>query len=196
MKRPIVNVDLDGCLFDFVGAFGAYAESVLGRKLPRPTIWDFWTEWDISKEDWKDLFQEAVSAGLWLRQSALILGARKALQEISDREYHIRVLTTRLVHARGFGMAASDTVNWLEEAKIPYRSLAIIGPGDSKTNYEAHAIIDDYAPQVEDFARIPGRIGIVFDQPWNQDTTSQSEEVFRARGWSETIKILTEQVHV
>ena len=196
MNRPIINVDLDGVVFDFVGAFGDFCSHMLHRNLPRPTIWDFWTEWDISFEDWKDLFQEAVAAGLWVRRSALISGAREALQALSDLEYHIRIVTTRLVHARGFAMAASDTVVWLETAQIPYRSLAIIGPGDSKAHYEAQVIIDDYLPNVADFISVPGRLGIVFDQPWNQDTTSLTKQVHRARGWSETLTQVQELVPV
>lgn len=190
MNRPIINVDLDGVVFDFVGAFGDFAGAYLEREMPRPTIWDFWDEWGLTKEEWTALFEDAVHDGIWATGGYVIPGAVEALQALSDREYHIRILTTRLVHKRAYDVAAEDTVKWLEMNQIPYRSLSFIGPGDTKANYEADVIIDDHVPNIDAFVRIPGRVGIVFDQPWNRDTTTLEEEkVFRARGWSEVLEV-------
>lgn len=190
MKRPIINVDLDGCVFDFAGTFRAYCQEYLERELPYPTTWEFWNDWDITEDEWFALFRDAVHDGLWIDPSGIIPGAREALRELSDREFHIRILTTRLVHQREYEVAAEDTIRWLESHRIPYRSLAIIGKGDDKTHYEASVIIDDHYPNVEKFVRIPGRMGIIFDQPWNRDTTApQSSKVVRAQGWSEVLQV-------
>ena len=70
----------------------------------------------------------------------------------------------------------SDTVNWLDESRIPYRDICFLG---DKPEVGAHLYIDD-APHNVDALRAAGNDVIVFEQPYNTDLDGP-----RASGWVE-----------
>jgi len=176
----IINVDLDGVGYDFNGEFQNYAiykrgydEEQVGVE---PTKWEVWEDYGISHGEWRKLFRDGVKdKQIWWKGEP-IEGAREALWRLSDGGHYIRILTTRLVHSWGHTDAAIATATWLEENNIPYRSLAMIGPGDSKFNYVADFSIDDNHDNVKGNPR-----GFLFHQPWNKDINCW----LRVKDWEE-----------
>lgn len=188
MNRAIINIDLDNVVYDFAGAFHDYAEERLQRELPVTQTWDFWDEWGITKGAWNFLFRQGVEEGAIWRSGRVIPGAIEALWQLSDDEKHIRLVTNRLAHSFGHDLAVEHTVRWLRDNAIPYRSLAVIGYGEQKSNYQALTLVDDSIENVNDWEmNMPGR-AVLFDQPWNHS----SEIGLRAYNWADVVKFVRE----
>lgn len=191
MNRPHINVDLDGVLYDFENTFRAYASNVLGHELPEWHTWDAWRSWGISESAWMRLFRTGVESGDIWGHGAMVAGAFDGLWALSDSEWHIRILTTRLVHRFDYATAVSSTVAWLKDHGLPYRSLAVIGPGDDKFNYQATALVDDKWENIRDFAAVTG-VGVLFNRPWNYEAPVHRADgkVFRAIGWPSVVDVV------
>ena len=82
-----------------------------------------------------------------------------------------------LVHAT----AVTDTVAWLDEARIPYRDLCFLG---AKPEVEADAYVDD-GPHNVIALRELGNDVIVFEQPYNRHLDG-----LRAHSWREVEEIV------
>ena len=57
-------------------------------------------------------------------------------------------------------------LQWLDKRKISYDSFFPLGPRQLKTNIDADALVDDAPEQIREFVRA-GRVGFIYDQPWN-----------------------------
>jgi 5'(3')-deoxyribonucleotidase len=95
----------------------------------------------------------------------------------------IRIITHRLYVNWGHAVAVSDTVTWLDEARIPYRDICFLG---AKPEVEADLYIDDGPHNVEAL-RAGGNEVIVFDQPYNRHV-----EGVRAASWLEVEDLVYE----
>ncbi len=193
MPRPVINIDLDNVVYDFSKAMKGYAEFVLDRELPQSTQWAIWEDWGIPRGAFDFLFRRGVEEGFIWRTGDVIPGAIEGLWELSDQEFHIRLLTTRLTSKFSHDLAVSHTVEWLKENAIPYRSLAFIGGGESKSNYEAIALLDDNVENIQDW-HDKHATGILFDQPWNEAMeTAQvvtSARPLRVYNWDDALQVI------
>jgi len=187
--RRIINIDMDGCVYNFEDAMRAYAGKLLDRELPPWNQWDAWKDWGITPAVWKRIFRSGVDSGEIWGQGAPYPGAFDALWALSDDEWHIRILTTRLVHNFDYAQAVKLTADWLEANGMPYRSLAVIGgEDDTKLHYKAEALVDDKTETVNMWSMIfPG--AIILNRPWNLSREAFST-VHRAEGWSDVLSIL------
>ena len=62
------------------------------------------------------------------------------LRQLSDEGYRIRIITHRLVTNWGHARIVSDTVEWLDTNRIPYRDLCFLG---AKPEAQAVAVRGD-----------------------------------------------------
>ena len=184
----VLGVDIDGVLADYTYAFSLAVASELGldhETLPTQTRWDF-TEWGIeSREQYEELHQKAVIDHRIFRNCPVIHGAAEALWRLSDAGVWIRIITHRLPQNWGHAIAVSDTVDWLDQAGIPYRDLCFLG---RKPEVEADLYIDD-APHNIVGLRSRGNAVITFDQPYNRDLDG-----LRAHTWNEVEEIVAHKV--
>ena len=111
--------------------------------------------------------------------------AADALWRLSDAGVWVRVITHRLVTNWGHATIVSDTVEWLDLRKIPYRDLCFLG---RKPEVQAHAYVED-APHNIEALRAGGNTVIVFDQPYNRDLPGP-----RASNWAEVEELVAELV--
>ena len=118
------------------------------------------------------------------RDMAVIDGAAEALWRLSDAGVWIRIITHRLYVNWGHQIAVTDTVDWLDRARIPYRDLCFLG---AKPQVEANLYIDD-SPANVSALRGAGNEVIVFDQPYNQELRSP-----RATSWLDVEEIVLER---
>jgi len=100
-----------------------------------------------------------------------------------DQGVWIRIVTHRLYVNWGHNAAAADTVQWLDQARIPYRDLCFVG---KKRDVGADAYVDDGPHNIEAL-RAAGRAAIVFDQPYNTDLGG-----LRASNWQEVEELIYE----
>jgi 5'-nucleotidase len=174
----IFGVDLDGVCADYTAGLRRIAADVLGvgeSQLPLERSWDF-REWGLTPTAYEEIHRLAVTEHRLLRELPVIEGAADALWRLSDSGVWIRIITHRLYVNWGHAIAVSDTVTWLDEARIPYRDICFLG---AKPEVEADLYVDDGPHNVEALLA-GGNEVIVFDQPYNRHVVG-----LRATNWLE-----------
>ena len=180
----ILGVDLDGVCADYTLGFRTIVATELGvpeHDLPLERSWDF-SEWNLSDSEFERIHQLAVMEHHLLRELPPIEGAADALWRLSDAGVWIRIITHRLYVNWGHKVAVADTVEWLDECRIPYRDLCFLG---AKPEVEAHLYVEDGPHNVESL-RAGGNEVVVFDQSYNRHLDGP-----RARTWAD----VEEHVH-
>jgi 5'-nucleotidase len=184
LNEPFVfGVDLDGVCGDYTAAFRKVAAEELGVRvedLPLDRSWDF-SEWGFGPGDYERIHRVAVLERRILRDLPIIDGAAEALWRLSDAGVWIRIITHRLYVNWSHATAVTDTVSWLDDARIPYRDICFLG---AKPEVEADAYVDD-GPHNVRALRALGNDVIVFDQPYNRDLDGP-----RAMNWREVEEII------
>ena len=187
MSEFVLGVDLDGVCADYNTAFRhavARHRGIDPSELTTEVTWDF-GEWGLDREGFLAHHHRAVREDGLFRNAPPIEGASEVLWRLSDAGVWIRIITHRLVSNWSHKRVVADTVEWLDDARIPYRDICFLG---HKPQVEADAYIDD-APQNIEALRGSGNPTIVFDQPYNRDLEGP-----RARSWPEAEAIVAEMV--
>lgn len=179
MEPFVFGVDLDGVCGDYTPAFRTIVARELGvseDELPLERSWDF-REWNLERAGgFERLHGLAVSEHRLFATMPPIEGVTDALWRLSDAGIHIRVITHRLYTNWTHASAVADTVEWLDQHRIPYRDICFLG---KKPDVGADAYIDDGPHNIEAL-RAAGFNAIVFDQPYNLHLDGP-----RAHNWAE-----------
>ncbi|MDH4279757.1 MAG: hypothetical protein OEW83_16930 [Acidimicrobiia bacterium] len=181
----VFGVDLDGVCADYHIGFRDVVAAELGvepESLARPPEWGY-GHWGIEADDFNRLHKLAVTEKRMLRNLPVMDGCPDALWRLSDLGVWIRIITHRLYVNWGHAVTVSDTVDWLDEHRIPYRDICFLG---DKPQVGADAYIDD-APHNIDALRRAGHTVIVFDQPYNRHFDGP-----RAASWHEVEEIVSD----
>ena len=174
----VLGLDLDGVCGDYNRALRrvlAKKREVAEDSLPLAVSWNF-PEWGLTREEFLELHEEAVTRHKIFFDMPVIEGAHDALWELSNQGVWIRVITHRLLTSGAHRTVAQDTVSWLDQHRIPYRELCFVG---HKTEVGADVYIDD-SPTNIDSLRANGGNVIVFEQHANLDKPGP-----RAKNWPE-----------
>ena len=172
----ILGVDLDGVCADYTTAFRPLVAQELNiplSSLPEERSWDF-SEWGLSPKQFEDLHHKAVEDYRMFRSMPVFENASEVLWRLSDAGVWIRIITHRLYVNWGHAVAVTDTVEWLDQARIPYRDICFLG---DKPEVEADIYLED-APHNIASLRSSGNSVIVFDAPYNQEVDG-----LRATSW-------------
>lgn len=172
----ILGVDLDGVCADYTTAFRPLVAQELNiplSSLPEERSWDF-SEWGLSPKQFQDLHHKAVEDYRMFRSMPVFENATEVLWRLSDAGVWIRIITHRLYVNWGHAVAVTDTVEWLDQARIPYRDICFLG---DKPEVEADIYLED-APHNIASLRSSGNSVIVFDAPYNQEVDG-----LRATSW-------------
>jgi len=183
----ILGVDLDGVCADYTAALRDVVAADRGvdpSALPLERSWDF-HEWGLTGPDFERLHQSAVLEHRVFRTMPPIAGAAEVLWRLSDAGVWIRIITHRLYVNWGHATAVADTVEWLDQANIPYRDLCFLG---AKPQVEADCYVED-APHNVVALRETGAHVIVYEQPYNRDVDGP-----RAADWAEVENLVGERV--
>jgi 5'(3')-deoxyribonucleotidase len=181
----VFGVDLDNVCADYTSGFREIVAADRGvepESLPLGRSWGF-DEWGVDGDEFERLHRMAVTDKRMLGHLEPLPGCADVLWRLSDAGIWIRIITHRLYINWGHAVVVSDTVNWLDEAKIPYRDLCFLG---DKPEVGADLYIDD-APHNVEALRAADADVIVFDQPYNADLPGP-----RANGWAEVENIVLE----
>ena len=188
MNGPFVlGVDLDGVCADYAGGLRrsvARQRGVDEHSLTSEVSWDF-AEWGLDRGAFLAHHRRAVLEDHLFATMPPMPGVADALWRLSDAGVWIRIITHRLVENWSHAAVVSDTVDWLDEHRIPYRDLCFLG---DKPQVGADAYIED-APHNVDALRSSGCTVIVFDQPYNRHLDAP-----RARTWVEAEHLLVDLV--
>ncbi|MBW3618626.1 MAG: hypothetical protein KY461_00120 [Actinobacteria bacterium] len=174
----VLGVDVDNVLADYTGGLRRIVAEDRGvdpDSLVTPTSWSAYEEWGFTPAEFDELHRRAVVEHRMFRTLEVLPGAAEVLRELSDQGVRIRIVTHRLYVSGTHAIAASDTVDWLDEHEIPYWDLCMVA---RKADVGSDLLIDDAPHNVEALREI-GRQVVVFDQPYNRHLPGP-----RARDWA------------
>lgn len=168
-RRLNVVVDLDGVVYDFVGALRSW---LIAKGYPKvgaePQHWDF-PEWGIPPERIELECMEAVAAGHLFWTGTAVEGAAEVLRAIRIEGHTIKFVT-----ARCWSGSVEATHAWLATQGIEYDGIVFVR---DKACVAADLYLDD-APHQIVALRSAGRRAVVFDQPYNRAISGE-----RVVGW-------------
>lgn len=182
----VLAVGLDGVCAEYTLGFRTIVADRLGvapESLPLERSPDF-REWGFGPGELEAHRRHAVVERRMYRSLDVVAGAADALWRLSDAGVWIRIVTQRLAVNWGHQAAVTDTVAWLDEARIPYRDLCFLG---AKPRVEADLYLADSADNVTAL-RGAGNDVVVYDRP---DNRSLDEP--RAMNWAEVEEIVLER---
>jgi len=183
----VLGVDLDGVCADYTTGLRSVAArewTVPESTLTTEVSWDF-AEWGLDRAAFLELHRTGVLEHHMFRDMPALPGCADALWRLSDAGIWIRVITHRLVTNWGHATIVSDTVDWLDRCRIPYRDLCFLG---RKVEVQADAYIED-APHNIEALRAGGNTVVVFDQPYNRHLGGP-----RAHDWVQAEELVAELV--
>ena len=180
------GVDLDGVCANYTSGLRDVVAADRGISvddLPVERSWGF-EEWGLDATEFERLHRLAVNEKRMFRSLPAYNECADVLWRLSDAGIWIRIITHRLYVNWGHAAVVSDTVQWLDENKVPYRDLCFLG---DKPEVGADIYIDD-APHNITALREAGNEVIIFDQPYNTDLPGA-----RAKGWTEVEELVMER---
>ena len=185
MPEFVLAVDLDGVCAQHTEAFRtivARERNVNEDTLPLVRSWSF-AEWGFGPGDFEELHRVAVTEYRMFRDIEPMAGCSEALWRLSDAGVWIRLVTHRLYTSWGHRVTVSDTVEWLDKQRIPYRDICFLAD-KSVVNADAH--IED-APHNIKAIRDSGGYVITYDQPYNSHMSGP-----RAHNWTEVEEMIVQ----
>lgn len=182
--KAIINVDLDGVVYDFGGDIRRFIANEEGVS-PADVYVPSWGVRDGKFDRW---WRMAVEEGwVWGRYgSPPMEGSREYMWKLSDEEYYIRLVTLRLVQSWNHAKIITNTTEWLDMHNIPYREICYIGPGTKKSDFRADYAIDDRPLHIQEYVD-SGIEGRLLRQPWNVD----SDIEYVVDDWEEFYDVVT-----
>lgn len=186
-----IGVDLDGVVADYETRFREIAAEILGehpRRFPPARHWGLVEAgWPFEDEaHYLAVHREAVQEHGLFRRLNPIAGASEALWRMSDAGIRIRIVTHRLVVNFAHAAAVSDTVNWLDDKRIPYRDICFVR---DKAEVGAHLYVDDSPINILSLRQSAGENAVVaYDQLYNRHLPGP-----RAANWEEVLAIVAER---
>jgi len=186
MNRPfILGVDLDGVCGDYITGLKTFIAADRGISPDELTDDVSWNcpEWGLTREEYEEYHLRAVQEHRLFLNMPIFRGASEALWELSNAGVWIRIITHRLFLSGFHAIVANDTVQWLDNFKIPYRDICFIG---GKQDVGANLYIEDNPDQIIAL-RTNGFNVLCFEQPYNRDILGP-----KAANWEEAKEIVLE----
>ncbi len=185
MNEFVIGVDLDGVVADYESKLREIASDIMGLD---PSRFPMATHWSLLESGWPfedeahflDIHKEAVSSHGLFRRLSPIDGASEALWRMSDAGIRIRIITHRLVVNFAHSATVSDTVNWLDDKRIPYRDICFV---KDKAEVGASLYIDDSPANIAALRGVAGDSAVMaFDQMYNRHIPG-----LRAYNWDDIL---------
>ena len=186
-----IGVDLDGVVADYESKLRELAAEIMGE---HPRRFPAAKNWDLIEAGWPfrdhthylEVHREAVQEHGLFRRLAPIEGASEALWRMSDAGVRIRIVTHRLVVNFAHAATVSDTVNWLDDKRIPYRDICFVR---DKAEVGADLYVDDSPTNVNNLRSAAGEDAvIVYDQLYNRHLGG-----LRAKNWEDVLQVVAER---
>jgi 5'(3')-deoxyribonucleotidase len=184
-KEFTIGVDLDGVVADYESRFREIAAEIMGhdvRRYPPARTWNLVDSgWPFDDNaHYLAVHRQAVAEHGLFRRLAPIPGASEALWRMSDAGIRIRIVTHRLVVNFSHASAVSDTVNWLDDKRIPYRDICFVR---DKAEVGADIYVDDSPANVTALREVRGENAVmVYDQLYNRHLPG-----LRAYNWDDIL---------
>jgi deoxypyrimidine-specific 5' nucleotidase type C protein (NT5C) len=179
-----IGIDLDGCGYNVVAAHrkSCVYRGVPVEQLPEVTQWNYWNDWNMTFEEWKESADAAVDLHGCFATGVPMTGFVEALATFKHEGHTVHIVTNRTWGE----YPVSATEEWLKTYKVPFDSLTFAA---DKTLIPCHIFVED---NVDNLAalRSAGVVAIAYDQLWNQEWQG-----LRAYGWDD-ITVLVRNLHI
>ena len=176
-----IGIDLDGCVYDYVGALRHYFAATSGvdpASVPPVTQWEIWACWGITEREFWQLAADAITEGEVFLSGDACPGAIEALFDLVERGHELHVVTAR----RRELDAISQTIYWLQQWNVPFKSISF---SSDKTLLQLDAFVEDNLDNAKAIDAADG-FAILLDRPWNADPFF----VGRAADWADVVRIV------
>jgi len=180
-----IGVDLDGVVADYESRLREIASEILDedpRSFPPARTWNLIESgWPFQDEThFLEIHRQAVQEHGLFRRLTPIPGASEALWRMSDAGVRIRIVTHRLVVNFAHAAAVSDTVNWLDDKRIPYRDICFVR---DKAEIGADLYVDDSPANIAALRAARGDdVAMVYNQLYNTHIPG-----LRAMNWDDVL---------
>lgn len=183
--RKTLLVDLDNVVYPWAEVMAVLvAKEGLTDRHPAELLqlyksWSIWDDWQIPKGGFDFVWEKAISdkemwgvgnEGARSITSHAIMRASTALWTLSDREWHIHLITHRLNKFRLHDQAVINTAEWLKQENIPYRSLTFT---EDKNSVMGDVIIDD---NPDNLLNHPAPVKILYPAQHNRQFQEEDAE--------------------
>lgn len=161
-----VGVDLDGVCYDFSSSLRYYLWGWCRydeATLPEPTRWEFYEDWGLTLDQFIEVCNEGVNAGVIFSHGDPFPGTKDALLALKAKGHTIHIVTDRSFGSNGRSEGATRA--WLDRHKLPFDSITFSA---DKTIVNTDFFVDDKL-QNYDALRAAGVEVYLYDRPWNQD---------------------------
>jgi len=183
----VLGVDLDGVCVDFYGGIRPKAAEWLGVPEEELSVSPTYGlgEWNLERRgDYSEFHRHLLDEGFF-RHAPEIPGAAAALKRISGMGVRIRIITHRLFISGGHREAAGQTVDWLDDHRIPYWDLCLVA---DKPAVDADLYIEDTPKNVVALRSLRNPT-IIFTNSTNRELPGA-----RADSWADVERLVAEQV--
>lgn len=177
-------VDVDGVIADQVSPVLERLNKIYRLNVTKDQI----KRWDepIADTDIKTEIEKSLLDKKFVLSLKLIDNAREALNQLAE-EHEIIIATNRAP------VVDQVTQEWLKKNGIPYHHYVNTSTS-GKGTIVGDILIDDYPGNVLEFSA-KGRLGILFEQPWNEydpliESAIAQGRIIRAHGWIEVVEII------
>ena len=89
------------------------------------------------------------------------------IEQIKKKGYNIFIVTNRPLRSKKY------VESWIANNGIVYDQLYFLGPYSSKVDIKVDYLVDDAPEHLEEFIKT-GRIGFLYNQPWNARFTMKN----------------------
>jgi hypothetical protein len=171
MRTLDIGLDIDGPIYPYGSVLARWAESNHGK---RPGDYDdhaltwYWIhdQWGITKEEFVDLHQTGVEAGVIFAQGDPIEGALSAVRRLHDAGHRIHYVTNRAYNGVDLDLATKVTRSWLDRHGFPIDTLTVSA---DKNAVHTDVFLDDSAANIEALIEAQHNLPVLWDRPHNQD---------------------------
>lgn len=153
MARPVILVDLDNVVYDWVNSMAVWMfnHGATDGRLPSELMeiydtWAVWNDWDIPEGEFMRWWRLGIEEEIIYATGLLIPGARSALWRLSDAEWDITIATSRLTKFGLHDKILANTASWLRDNNIPYRNILFT---NNKKSIKSDAIVDDRSDNMD-----------------------------------------------
>ncbi|KKL86676.1 hypothetical protein LCGC14_1942330 [marine sediment metagenome] len=190
--KPIINVDVDGVLYDFTGAMRNEFVLQMGLapdSLPDPHEWRLEKVWPVTWAQFHSVMYDGIAQGRVFRRGEMLedVWTRRSLRHIIDIGWHVRLVTAKTFDDDFITMQArKNMLDWIYTNEIPHHTISFVDLS-GKLSYRADAVVDD-KPTLEWVQR--GAENFLYDQPWNQIINAEEQQITRVKTLFEMYKSL------
>lgn len=160
-----VGIDLDGVCYDFAASFRRYLHEHEGFPCwwtPQATRWEFYEDWGFTLDEFLNLFNRGVDAGVIFAHGQPYANTQEAFKWIKAAGHTIHIVTDRSMGRPGASEKATRV--WLDKYDMPFDSLTFSA---DKTVVNLDVMVDD-KPSNYEALRAAGVDARLLTRPWNQ----------------------------